>query len=53
LSQLFAARFPDYSVELQLIIPILNRAARSDYTRNKLAIHYQELRVRQLESKSA
>jgi outer membrane protein len=49
LSQIFAARFPDYSVELQLSIPILNRAARSDYTRDQLAIRQQELRVRQLE----
>ena len=49
LSQLFAARFPDYSVEVQLSIPILNRAARSDYTRDQLAIRQQELRLRQLE----
>ena len=49
LSQLFAARFPDYSFELQLSIPIVNRAARSDYTRDQLAIRQQELRVRQLE----
>lgn len=49
LSQIFAARFPDYSVEVQLSIPILNRAARSDYTRDQLAIRQQELRLRQLE----
>jgi len=49
LSQLFGARFPDYSVELQLNIPIMNRAARSDYTRDQLAIRQQELRYRQLD----
>ena len=49
LSQIFSARFPDYSVALQLNIPLMNRAARADYTRDQLAIRQQELRLRQLE----
>lgn len=49
LSQIFRGRFPDYTVELQLSIPIFNRAARADYTRDQLAIRQQQLRRRQLE----
>jgi outer membrane protein TolC len=49
LSQIFSARFPDYSVALQLNIPLVNRAARADYTRDQLAIRQQELRLRQLQ----
>jgi outer membrane protein len=49
LSQIFSGRFPDYSVALQLNIPLMNRAARADYTRDQLAIRQQELRLRQLE----
>ena len=48
-SQLFSGRFPDYTVQLQLNIPLLNRSARADYTRDQIAIRQQELRVRQLE----
>ncbi len=49
LSQIFSTRFPDYSVALQLSIPLMNRAARADYTRDQLAIRQQQLRLRQLE----
>ena len=49
LSQIFSARFPDYTVAVQLNIPLMNRAARADYTRDQLAIRQQQLRLRQLE----
>ena len=49
LSQIFSARFPDYTLALQLSIPLMNRAARADYTRDQLAIRQQQLRLRQVE----
>lgn len=49
LTQIFGARFPDYSLQLQLTVPLFNRAARADYTRDQLAIRQQQIRIRQLE----
>ncbi|MCZ2075197.1 MAG: TolC family protein [Bryobacteraceae bacterium] len=49
LSQIFRARFPDYGVQLQLTIPLANRAARADYTRDQLSARQQEIRLRQIE----
>ncbi|HYO84456.1 MAG TPA: TolC family protein, partial [Bryobacteraceae bacterium] len=49
ISQLFGARFPDYSAEVQLTIPILNRIARADHARDQLAVRQQQIRTQQLE----
>lgn len=48
LAQLFRRNFPDYGVGIQLTIPLRNRVAEADYTRDSLALRQQELRVRQL-----
>ncbi|HYP12392.1 MAG TPA: TolC family protein, partial [Bryobacteraceae bacterium] len=48
-TQVFGNRFPDYTVELQLNIPLLNRAARAESTRDQLAMRQQEIRQQQLE----
>ncbi len=48
LAQLFRRNFPDYGVGIQLTIPLRNRVAQADYTRDSLALRQQQLRVRQL-----
>jgi outer membrane protein len=48
LSQVFGLNFPDYGAQLQLTIPILNRAARADYTRDQLTVRQQDIRRRQI-----
>jgi outer membrane protein TolC len=49
LGQLTRRDFPDYSLALQLSLPLLNRAAEADYARDAVALQQQELRLRQLE----
>ena len=49
LSQIFRRNFPDYSVGVQVSIPIGNRAARADVTRDELQVRQQEIRLTQLE----
>jgi outer membrane protein len=49
ITQIFGARFPDYGVELQLNVPLSNRAARADYARDQLNLRQQQIRVRQIE----
>ena len=48
LSQLFSRNFPDYTVGVQLNIPLRNRAAQADLTRDQLALRQQELRLQVL-----
>ena len=48
LSQLFRRSFPDYGIGVQLTIPLRNRAAEADYTRDSLALRQQDLRLQQL-----
>lgn len=45
LTQVFRRNFPDYSVGLQLNIPIRNRAAQADYVRDQLNLRQAELQV--------
>jgi outer membrane protein TolC len=49
LNQLFSLRFPDYSVGVQLNIPLLNRTAQADYARDQLALRQVEIRRLQAE----
>lgn len=49
LSQLVRRNFPDYGVGVQLTIPLRNRAAEADHTRDSLALRQQELRLQQLQ----
>jgi outer membrane protein len=50
--QVFRRNFPDYGVAVQLSIPILNRAARADVTRDQLQVRQQEIRLKQLEKQA-
>jgi outer membrane protein TolC len=43
LNQLFARNFPDYTVGVQLAIPIRNRQAQADYVRDQLTLRQQQL----------
>jgi outer membrane protein len=45
--QILSRNFPDYSVGFQLNIPIRNRAAQADITRDQLTLRQSELRQRQ------
>jgi outer membrane protein len=49
LSQIFGAQFADYGAQIQVNIPILNRAARADYARDRIAVSQQQIRLQQLE----
>jgi outer membrane protein TolC len=49
LSQVVHNSFPNYGVGVQLTVPLLNRAARSDVIRDELTVRQQEIRIRQLE----
>jgi outer membrane protein TolC len=46
-TQILSRNFPDYSVGFQLNIPIRNRAAQADVTRDQLTLRQSELRQRQ------
>jgi outer membrane protein TolC len=43
LSQLFSRNFPDYTVGVQLTIPLRNRQAQADYIRDELTLRQQQL----------
>jgi outer membrane protein TolC len=50
LSQIFARNFPDYSVGVNLTIPIRNRAAQADMVAAELQHRQQEIRMQQAEN---
>ncbi|MEX2264610.1 MAG: TolC family protein [Bryobacteraceae bacterium] len=50
LSQLFARNFPDYSIGVQMNIPLRNRAAQADMIRDQLTVRQQELGMQSLEN---
>ena len=50
LGQVFSRNFPDYSVALQLNIPLRNRQAQADMTASLLEKRQQEIRMRQGEN---
>ena len=50
LSQIFRRNFPDYGVRLQLTIPLKNRQAQADMTRQLIARRRQNLQLRQQEN---
>ncbi len=47
-SQVFSRKFPDYSIGLQLTIPIRNRSAQADYILDELQLRTQELQHQRL-----
>ncbi len=50
LQQLFFRNFPNYSVGLQLTIPLHNRVAQADVVRDELLVRQTEVREHQLEN---
>jgi outer membrane protein TolC len=50
LSQIFQRSFPSYSVGVQLNVPIRNRIAKADVTRDELQYRQTEARFQQLQS---
>ncbi len=50
LSQIFQRSFPSYSVGVQLNVPIRNRVAKADVTRDELQYRQTEARFQQLKS---
>ena len=51
LSQIFRGKFPDYSVGLELDVPLRNRTARADLARDRLILRQSEVRLRQLQNR--
>ena len=50
LTQLFARNFPDYSIGLNLNIPIRNRAAQADMINDQLTLRQQQLLLQRQEN---
>lgn len=50
--QVFQRNFPDYGVAVQFSVPLLNRAARADVTRDQVQVRQQEIRLKQLEKQA-
>ena len=50
LSQIFARNFPNYSLGVQLTVPIRNRVAQADVVRDELQVRQTEVRLRQLDN---
>ena len=50
LSQIFAHNFPNYSIGVQLSVPIRNRVAQADVVRDELQVRQTEVRLRQLDN---
>lgn len=52
MGQVFQRNFPDYGVAVQFSVPLLNRAARADVTRDQIQVRQQEIRLKQLEKQA-
>ena len=50
LSQLFGYKYPDYSIGVNLTIPLRNRVAQADYVRDQVMERQTEVRNQQLEN---
>lgn len=50
LGQIFSRNFPNYSVGVQLSIPLHNRVAQADAIRDQLQVRQTEVRLKQLEN---
>ena len=50
LSQIFQRNYPDYGIGFQLNIPLRNRVARADVTRDQLMVRQSETRLREVEN---
>ena len=50
ITQIFARNFPDYTVGVQVSIPVRNRAAQAEMTSSQLEFRQAEIRLRQAEN---
>lgn len=50
LGQLFRRNFPDYSLALQMNIPLRNRSAQADMVLDQLTLRQREIQMQQLEN---
>jgi outer membrane protein TolC len=50
MAQVLRRNFPDYSVGVQLSVPIRNRVAQADYVRDQLSLRQQQLRYQALQN---
>lgn len=50
LQQLFQRNFPNYSIGVQLTIPLHNRVAQADVVRDEIMVRQTEVRERQIEN---
>ncbi len=50
LSQIFGAKYPNYSVGLNLVIPLRNRVAQADYIHDQIITRQTEVRAQQQEN---
>jgi len=52
LDQLFTAKYPTYSIGVQVTLPIRNRVAEADLARDELQLRQSQVRLRQLENEA-
>ncbi len=52
LDQLFSAKYPTYSIGVQVTVPIRNRIAEADLARDELQLKQSEVRLRQLQNEA-
>ena len=50
LDQLFARKYPSYSIGVQVTVPIRNRVAEADLARDELQLKQSQVRLRQLQN---
>lgn len=49
-SQIFRRNYPDYGIGFQLTIPLRNRSAQADVTRDQLQVRQSEVRLKELQN---
>ncbi len=52
LDQLFTAKYPTYSIGVQVTVPIRNRVAEADLARDELQLRQSQVRLRQLQNEA-
>ena len=52
LDQLFTAKYPTYSIGVQVTVPIRNRVAEADLARDELQLKQSQVRLRQLQNEA-
>ena len=52
LDQIFSAKYPTYSIGVQVTVPIRNRVAEADLARDQLQLKQSQVRLRQLQNEA-